>query len=385
MNVFPSVCFRRSTIVKMIPTVGIPKSQDKFDFLVQWSKRLCRHVQYNVAMFPFRIGDWLWKAAFLVGVILIGPAPLPAWAAPPSAPSLATAYELIDAVNAYRAQNGLPPYSVNPTLMQLAQSHAEYMASIGVVTHTGPGGTSYRDRLTAAGYAFSFASENILGTSANLTGWEIVTSPYWADPDHQYTMLSPNLREIGAGVAKNNGRWYYVIDCATPKGSGGSASPPSLPSSTAAPPSSGTIRARPVTVIPNTPLPDGAIKHLVRPGETLWAIAIAYQTTVAQLKTYNRLTSNTIYPGMTLIIVPPAPTLTPTLTPTETSRPTVTPFLFRTSTPTSSPTSTPLSSPAVDRRSGSLILGLIVGSSLILAGALAALSARKPLASHSEE
>ncbi len=324
-------------------------------------------------------------ARFILLALWLGSASGWAQAASPPLLSLATAYELIDAVNAYRAQNGLPPYSINPILMQLAQTHAEYMASIGTVTHTGPGGTSYRDRLAAAGYVASFASENILGASTNLSGWEIVTSPYWADPDHQHTLLSPNLQEIGAGVAQSGGRWYYVIDCATPEGSSASAPTPGLPAPTSVlSPPSAPIRVTPVTVIPNTPLPDGSIKHQVQPGETLWSIAIAYQTTIAQLKTHNRLTSDTIYPGMTLLIVPPAPTATPTLTPTETPFPTSTPFLFRTSTPTFTPSPTPVPAPALDRRQSSLILSLIVGLSLVVAGALTALSARRRLSSASD-
>jgi uncharacterized protein YkwD len=61
----------------------------------------------------------------------------------PAAPRFSTAYELIDAVNNYRAQNGLPAYTVNSILMGTAQGQADYMASTGTVTHTGPGGISF--------------------------------------------------------------------------------------------------------------------------------------------------------------------------------------------------------------------------------------------------
>ena len=138
----------------------------------------------------------------------------------PIVPHFATAYELIDAVNTYRSQRGLPAFSINSILMGTAQSQAEYMASTGTVTHTGPGGISFPDRLIAAGYSFVFRSENIISASPDASGWSLVTSPSWADDLHQHTMLSPDLIEIGAGVAISGGRGYYVIDCGGPGGGG---------------------------------------------------------------------------------------------------------------------------------------------------------------------
>ena len=61
----------------------------------------------------------------------------------PKTTRFSSAYQLIDAVNSYRGQHGLPAYTVNSILMGTAQSQAEYMASTGTVTHTGPGGISF--------------------------------------------------------------------------------------------------------------------------------------------------------------------------------------------------------------------------------------------------
>lgn len=46
--------------------------------------------------------------------------------------------------------------------------------------------------------------------------------------------------------------------------------------------------------------------HIVRPGDTLWQIARSYGTTVAELKDYNRLADNIIYPGQPLRLPPPS-------------------------------------------------------------------------------
>lgn len=45
--------------------------------------------------------------------------------------------------------------------------------------------------------------------------------------------------------------------------------------------------------------------HIVRRGDTLWQIARRYGTTVADIKEYNRLANNLIYPGQPLRLPPP--------------------------------------------------------------------------------
>jgi LysM repeat protein len=291
------------------------------------------------------------------------------------APRLATAYELIDAVNSYRGQRGLSAYTVSSILMGTAQSQAEYMASLGTWTHTGPGGTSPKDRITAAGYHWAFASENVLQTgNLQASGWDLVTIKDWADADHQYTFLSPNLCEVGAGVAVSGALAYYVLDAACPSGSGGSSST-AVPGATAVIGGGGAATA--VVVIPNTPKPDGSVSHLVRPGETLWSIAIAYKTTIAELKAINRLADDSIYPGDTLTIFFPAATQTPAPTATATSVPTATPFVFWTVTSLPEPTASPVPSAPVTGGSGIIIVGVIIVAAFVAAGALTAAGAHK--------
>lgn len=304
----------------------------------------------------------------------------PARAAPARAesslrPLSATAYELIDAVNRYRGQNGLAAYSISSILMGTAQSQAEYMASTGIVTHTGPGGISFPDRLTAAGYSFAFKSENILSTGQPATGWDLVTSSDWADSLHQHTMLSPDLCEVGAGVAVNGALTYYALDAACPSGSSGTGGSTPVPGVTSS--GGGGVAPTLATVIPNTPKPDGSISHLVRPGETLWSIAIAYHTTIAELKSINNLLTDEIYPNQTLTIARPANTQTPAPTSTPTPYPTATPFVFSTATSPPEPTASPAPSAPVTGGSGVLVVGIIVIAALVAAGAVTAAGTRK--------
>jgi len=313
---------------------------------------------------------------FLFFVLQIFPSHIPIVVAQePNTTHFSSAYELIDAVNSYRSQHGLPAYTVNSILMGTAQSQAEYMASTGTVTHTGPGGISFPDRLIAAGYSFVFRSENIISASPDATGWSLVTSPAWADDAHQHTMLSPDLKEIGAGAAVFGGRGYYVIDCGGSGGGGGAAAYTAVPGSTAIF-SSGTS-ATPVVVIPNTPKPDGSITHIVQPGETLWSIAIAYKTTINVLKDINRLTSDDIYPGNTLIVLLPNDTPTPLPTSTSTPYPSPSPFIFWTVTSSPAPTASAMPTSPVPGGNGVIIAGVIITLAMIAAGIITAAGAGK--------
>jgi LysM repeat protein len=277
-------------------------------------------------------------------------------------------YALIDAVNNLRIGNGLPPYEINNTLMSIAQSHSNYQASIGQVTHIGSGGTRPRDRAAAAGYgggATFFISENIAGgTNLSVDG---VISMWLGDDPHIQTMLSPNYQEIGAGVAEADGFVYYTIDAAYVAGA--NYSPPA----TARP---GGPTALPYYAVQTTtPNSDGSIVHTVMSGQNLTLIAKAYGLTVAELKKLNKMTSDALYVGDILIIrfgnTPgptdtPSPTGTPTRAATPTRKPTRTPTL--TPTPvatimaaiTADPVQMEVSQGGADRVGSILVIAIIV-------------------------
>ncbi len=298
----------------------------------------------------------------------------PARALAPSAPRFANAYELIDAVNSLRAQNGLPGYSINSILMSVAQAHSDYQAAIGAWTHYGPSGERGRDRALAAGYPVgSFFSENVW-MGQNLTAQDVVNN-WKADAPHLETMLSTNLTEVGAGVSCSGDHCFFTLDAAQPSGApivptptGGTAAPTST--------SGGTVFPTRIVVFPNTPKSDGSVVHIVQPGETLFTISLAYKTTVDGLKSLNRLSSDLIYPGDTLIIFLARPTETVAPTETETPAPTATPFVFRTATRPPEPTATQPPSAPLAGGSGAIVVGIIIVAALVVAGVLTAAGAR---------
>ncbi len=235
----------------------------------------------------------------------------------PRSSSQSSASDLIAAVNALRLANGLAPYSVSPILMQTAQGQANYMASSGQITHSGPGGMNLTQRLLAAGYPLAgdlsqggFRAENIVGGSG-MTAAAAVHS-WQGDAIHLNTMLSPTLTEIGAGVAKAGDMIYFVIDCALPTSSG--VPQPYTPAPgqpTVGPYSPGDFI---VPVVTSTPDETGAVYHEVQYGQTLWAIAIAYGVKIDQIRALNNLGQGTdIYQGDRLLVrkdAPPPPTVT---------------------------------------------------------------------------
>ena len=215
-------------------------------------------------------------------------------------PSVAgSPFELINAVNALRASYGLAAYTINPILMFTAQSQAEFMAATGNVSHTGFGDSSLTDRLLAAGYPLAgdlllggFRAENITSGNEDMSAQSAVDG-WTGDVLHLNTMISPNLSEIGAGVAIANGRVYYVIDAALPM------APTSVAGSRATiPPPEARIS---ITVV-STPNPEGDVIHEVQVGESLWQIAIAYEVNIDDIKRLNNLFDNNIYPGNKLLI-----------------------------------------------------------------------------------
>lgn len=236
--------------------------------------------------------------------------------------------ELIALINAYRAENGLPAYTQNGTLMQLAQAQSDYQADTGTVTHAGPGGTRPIDRAYAAGYGGGqavFVSEIIYGATS--AGPQAAVSWWKTSQIHNDTMLASTYQEIGAGVATANGRNYYT-------GLTGYVAGGSPPQSAGNQPegSSGAPAVVMVPVTIATPQPDGSVMHVIRTGQTLWTLAAVYEVPLADILALNNLPENAvIFPGDEILLKaadPPTPTSSPTQpppTPTATRTATATP------------------------------------------------------------
>jgi uncharacterized protein YkwD len=301
-----------------------------------------------------------------------------------------SANDLIAEVNALRIANGLPAYAVSSILMGTAQAQADYMAAIGSVTHSGPGGIQLTQRLLNAGYPLAgdlslggFRAENITG--GNKTAAQAVQG--WSgDALHLNTILSPNLTEIGAGVAKVGDSYYMVIDCAQPTTSGQpqayTPGPGSPAVNTSAP--SDFI----VPIVTSTPDENGLVYHEVQYGQTLWEIAIEYGVKIDEIRALNSLGPTTeIYRGDKLLVRKDAPPPTATATSIGITPPTVSVLLATsTSFPTLTPivseiasamTESPENNPAAGNKSTAGIAVGIVLVAALFAGVLTWMGSRK--------
>ena len=221
-----------------------------------------------------------------------------------------SATKVINTINSLRAQRGLHALESHPALMQIAQQHSQYQASIGTWTHISADGSRPKDRARAAGFgngAEPYISENVaFGYKSSIM--EIINGP-WNDPLHHHTMYNPSAKYIGAGVAYSGDYVYYTVD--TGYWSGDPAPTSESIAIEATPDPSAFPTAVPVVVA--TPLDDGTVKHIIQGGQTLWTIAAVYNIPLDVLREMNGFDENTLLqPGDEVII---QPSYTPTSTP----------------------------------------------------------------------
>jgi hypothetical protein len=252
------------------------------------------------------------------------------------------AYDLIAAVNAYRAANGLAEYTIDGGLMSTAQGQSDYQASIQTCTHNRADGSSPGDHGVSA--------ENI-ACGINLSVETAIYSQ-WSDPTHTATMLGPDTGLVGAGVATVGNKVYYTLDVKRLSGEFIYRQPKQPTQQTLLPGQSSSTPNPLITLagpmVTATAHKDGSVVHIVRYGQTLVEIAKAYGVPLDALFAANGSldpTSAAIYAGQALVIHPPY-TVTPTPTITLTPRPpTRTLFPTRTVTPYRSPAPTATLSP----------------------------------------
>jgi LysM repeat protein len=257
-----------------------------------------------------------------------------------SAPS---PYDVIAAVNALRAARGLAALQANGSLMAAAQGHSDYMSANSIISHTGVGGSSPRDRAVAAGYgggAGVTVTENI-AVAQVATAVDTIVNSIWGDSLHMNTMLSSSYTHIGVGVSVVDGQAYYALKAGNISGGQVNPSQNSTPAAPGAPQAAQPTQQISYTLQTAQPDDDGSIVHEVLPGQAPWSIAIAYGIKIVDLAALNNLNPDNpiIYAGQKLVIrAASTPTISPTIT--ETSIPatrTPSPTLTQ-RPPTSSPT-----------------------------------------------
>jgi len=127
--------------------------------------------------------------------------------------------ETINAVNAYREDNGLTAYTVNELLTKAATIHANDIACNKLFAHTGSDGSTPTTRVAASGYAASSITENVYGSYPPLTGQGAVD--WWkndkTDIRHNQNLISTTYTDIGVGYSFFDNFGYYVLVFGKPK------------------------------------------------------------------------------------------------------------------------------------------------------------------------
>lgn len=307
------------------------------------------------------------------------PTPTPSDSAP-------TPADIINAVNALRLARGLNALTTHPVLMNVAADQANALAaSQGMIGHERPCGMTLGQDLLARGYPLlgdlsmdGYRSENWVAAS---TTQDAIT--YWLSDDiHTNTMLSPNRTDIGAAVAMGD-QVYVVLETAMSTSSGNMqydayAVLTGIPMTVTACYGEATQYAEnsklpqySVPVIVSTPQPGGDVVHEVKYGQTLWSIAIQYETTIAELKRLNHLPSDVISPGQKLLIKTGVTQSAP-ITATASPEPAGISFAVTppppSATPVVAPSATKVDADQFIKDNSFVIFTLVISFSVLLAG-----------------
>lgn len=215
---------------------------------------------------------------------------------------------LLGQLNAVRAQHGLPTMRLDGRLTASATAHSQYLASSTWTNpHIEANGSTPRSRMIAAGYIGSYYSENVYG--GGLATVQIAFNWWLNSPIHYAGIVSPNVTDIGIGIASGPYGQFFTTDFAA-GGSGSSAE------------SASAVPAAVPAAVNNQAAPPPVVIPTRRPRPTLTATA-----SLTPSSTFTPWPTVTVTPSSTA--PPPTPTaielavspLAATVSITETSSP----------------------------------------------------------------
>jgi uncharacterized protein YkwD len=122
--------------------------------------------------------------------------------------SLAAAREaMIERHNDTRLGAGLDELAEDSRLDQIAQEQAEYMASIGDITHDDSNGNDVRARADSVAYDWILIGENVGYATSASTVYSL-----WLDsPGHYSNITQAGYSEIGVGRGESGGYQYWCV------------------------------------------------------------------------------------------------------------------------------------------------------------------------------
>ncbi len=122
--------------------------------------------------------------------------------------------ELIVAHNAIRKGRGLKAITKDNMLQAACEAHCIEMAARGVMSHYGADGSNPFQRMTRAGYRFSWAGENV---AFNYQSVAAVMDGWMRSPGHRANIIKRQYTNIGAAcVYSAKGEPYWTVDFGAP-------------------------------------------------------------------------------------------------------------------------------------------------------------------------
>ncbi|NJL08820.1 MAG: hypothetical protein HC900_11665, partial [Methylacidiphilales bacterium] len=115
---------------------------------------------------------------------------------------------LLELINAERAKVGAQPLAFDGDLNEAAETHNKWMIATDTFSHTGSGGSTAGQRMSAAGYTFTGSwawGENIAwATTRSPAGYQdevqLLHTNLMNSSGHRANILNNTFREIGLGV-----------------------------------------------------------------------------------------------------------------------------------------------------------------------------------------
>lgn len=132
---------------------------------------------------------------------------------PPTATQVVNARRLLAVVNAERGRRGLGPVVLQGHLMRAAQRHSRDMVQTGLLGHRGSDGTSPFGRITASGYRYRAAGENL---HAGSNDPRVILQRWLNSPTHFRILTTPDYVHAGVGYARRGNTPYWTLLMARP-------------------------------------------------------------------------------------------------------------------------------------------------------------------------
>ena len=118
--------------------------------------------------------------------------------------------QLFDAINQYRASQGLPAVKKDARLTAAARKHASLLAAKATLSHQLPTEASLTGRASQAGVRFRSLAENVAqGPDARNLCQQWIHSP-----PHRANLLDTDMDSMGIGIAERDGTFFAVADLA---------------------------------------------------------------------------------------------------------------------------------------------------------------------------